>query len=158
MKTLKTITLSLLFLAVLTTGCENESLTQNCEGDNAEFPEVFYSEELASIPCGLQSVESDNKEVNLVITNQADLEKYFTCHEQLPEIDFNKYFILAGSYTHHQCALLDSQSVSICNGRIAYNVNLLEQDCQAITSVFYAIAIENKYNNLPVDFKIQFKN
>lgn len=158
MKTLNTIKVSLLFLTVLATGCENESVSQNCEGDNAEVPEVFYSEELASITCGLQSVESDNKEVNLVITNQADLEKYFTCHGQLPKIDFDKYFILAGSYTHHQCAVFDSQRVSICDGLLVYKVNMLQQDCQAITSVVYATVIENKYNNLPIDFDIQFKN
>jgi len=159
MKTLKTIVVSLLLFTALATGCHNEGITQNCQGGDSATPvEAFYSDEFASIPCGLQNVESDDKEINLVITNQADLEKYFTCHEQLPEIDFDKYFILAGRYTHHQCAVFDTQSVSICNGRIVYKVYILEQICAAFTSVFYASVLEKKHSNLPVDFDVEFKN
>lgn len=158
MKTLNSITSSILLLILLTTGCQNESVPQDCSGDNAQSIETFYSEELASIPCGLQNIESTEKEVNLIIANQVDLEKYFTCSEQLPEIDFNKYFILAGRYTHNNCAVFDSQQVSICNNKVIYKVKMLEQVCQAITSVFYATVIEKKYSNLPVDFDVQFKN
>jgi hypothetical protein len=158
MKTLNNITSSILLLTLLTTGCQNESIPQSCDGDNAQYLETFYSEEFAGIPCELQNIESDKKEVNLVITNQVDLKKYFTCFEQLPEIDFDKYFILAGRYTHNNCAVFDSQQVSICNNKIIFKVKMLEQVCHAVTSVFYATVIEKKYSNLPVDFDVQFKN
>lgn len=158
MKASKYINVSFLFLALLAFGCQDECIPQDCAGDNEQFIETFYSEEFAGIPCGLQNAESDEKEVNLIITTQTDFDKYFTCAAQLPVIDFDKYFILAGMYRHHQCAVFDSQSVSVCNNKINYRVTMLEQACQAITSVFYATVIEKEYNNLPVDFDVQFKN
>ncbi|QLH33167.1 MAG: hypothetical protein HWD62_12780 [Cyclobacteriaceae bacterium] len=106
MKTLKNLMGSILFLILLIFGCQTENSPQECSGEDAQYLETFYSEEFASIPCALQNIESTEKEVNLRIESQADLEKYFTCHEQLPEIDFDKYFILTGVYRHHQCALL----------------------------------------------------
>ena len=159
MKTLKNTSVITLLLILTATSCHHETVTQkNCEGDNTTVLKTFYSEEFSSVPCNLQNIESGNKEVNLVITKQEDLEKYFTCHEQLPKIDFDAYFILAGRYTHNNCAVFASQQVLICNNRIIYKVRMLRQDCTAITSVFYATVIEKKYNTLPVDFDVQFKN
>lgn len=158
MKALKTTAVSILLLTVFVTSCQNEVVTQNCEGDNAQFLETFYSEEFTSVPCSLQNIESDVKEVNLIISSQPDFEKYFTCFEQFPEIDFEKYFILAGRYTHNNCAVFESQQISICNNKIIYKVRMLEQECHAITSVYYATVLEKKYNSLPVDFNVQFKN
>jgi len=73
-------------------------------------------------------------------------------------VDFNKYFILAGSYNYRQCAILDNQQVSICNDILFYNINLREQDCLATTRVNYLVVIENKYNNLPVKFEVKILN
>lgn len=157
MKTLKNAKVSLLFLTLFAFGCQNESVPQDCSDDNGQFLETFYSEELGSIQCGLQNIESTEKEVNLIITNQVDLQKYLTCFELLPEIDFDKYFILAGRYTHNNCAVFDSQQVSLCNNKVIYKIKMLEQACHAITSVFYATVIEKKYSKLTVDFDVQFK-
>lgn len=158
MKFFKYFTVSFLFLTLPTFGCQNECIPQDCSGDNAQSIETFYSEEFAGAPCGLQNIDNDKKEVNLILTTQTDFDKYFNCAAQLPVIDFDNYFILAGMYRHHQCAVFDSQSVSVCNNKIKYSVTMLEQDCQAITSVFYATVIEKEYNNLPIDFDVQFKN
>lgn|SRR5690554_3780860 len=158
MKASKYFSVSFLFLPLLTFGCQDESIPQDCAGDKTQFIETFYSEEFASIPCGLQNAESDEKEVNLVITTQTDFEKYFTCSAQLPVIDFDKYLIFAGTYRHHQCAVFDSQSVSVCNNKINYRVTILEQACDAFTSIFYATVIEKEYIYLPVNFDVQFKN
>lgn len=157
MKTLKNSMGSILFLIILAFGCQNENLPQDCSGEDAQYLETFYFEELASIPCALQNIESTEKEVNLRIESQADLEKYFTCHEQLPEIDFEGYFILAGRFTHHQCAMFDNQQIFFCNNKVVYRVKLVEQDCLAITSVFYAIVIEKKYSNFSIEFDVQLK-
>ena len=158
MKTLNNITSSILLLTLLTTSCQNESIPQDCNGDNTQLLETFYSDEFEGIQCSLQNVENDQKEVNLVITNQTSLEKYLSCSTQLPSIDFDKYFILAGVYRHHQCALFDSQQVSVCNNKIIYKVRMLEQICQAAMPVFYITVIEKKYSNLPVEFDVQFKD
>lgn len=158
MKTLNNITSSILLLTLLTNGCQNESIPQSCEGDNAQYLTTFYSDEFEGASCGLQSVENDEIEINLVITNQTDFEKYIFCSVQPPVIDFEKFFILTGVYRHHQCALFDSQQVSVCNNKIIYKVRMLEQICQAAIPVFYITVIEKKYSNLPVEFDVQFKN
>ncbi|WP_339700963.1 hypothetical protein [Algoriphagus aquimarinus] len=79
MKASKYFTVSFLFLALLTFGCQDECVSQDCAGDNAQFIETFYSEEFASTPCGLQNIDSDEMEVNLVISTQTDFDKYLTC-------------------------------------------------------------------------------
>jgi hypothetical protein len=137
--------------------CQKEGIRQNCDGENAQNIETFYAEEFENIICRLQNIGNDQKEVKLVITNQADFEKYISCSGQLPVIDFDKYFILSGAYIHHQCAVLIGQQVSICNNRIVYDVKLLEQDCQAVTTVYYVAVIEKKYSTLPVEFVFSFK-
>jgi len=158
MKTLKNLMGSILFLILLIFGCQTENSPQECSGEDAQYLETFYSEEFASIPCALQNIESTEKEVNLRIESQADLEKYFTCHEQLPEIDFDKYFILTGVYRHHQCALFDSQQILLCNNKITYKVSMQEQICAAAIPVFYVVAIEKKYSHFDIEFDVRFKD
>ncbi|MFD2035734.1 hypothetical protein ACFSKL_13100 [Belliella marina] len=156
MKNILKMTPILLLLAALTCSCQNE-INPDCEGDNAQQVELFYVDEFESTPCGLQNIEGNEKETNLVITTQADFEKFFTCSEQL-HIDFDKYFILAGMYRHHQCAVFDSQQVVLCNNRIVYKVGLLEQICAALTNVSYFVVIDKQYENLPVVFDVKFSN
>jgi hypothetical protein len=148
----------LLLLTTLSSSCQKEDVIQNCEGDNAQQIETFYNDEFGSIPCSLQNISTDNKVVNLVIKTQADYEKYFTCSNQLPEVDFEKYLILAGRYRHHQCAIFDNQQVLLCDSKLFYKVRMLLQDCQAITNVYYVTVIEKEYENLPVEFDIKFTN
>lgn len=145
----------LFFLTSVTGSCQTE-VDPDCDGDNVQQVESFYIDEFESTPCGLQNIEGNEKETHLVINTQADFEKYFTCAEQLA-IDFEEYFILAGMYRHHQCALLDSQQVSICNNKIVYKIRMREQICQAPSAVFYSIVIKKKYRALPVEFDVQFK-
>lgn len=157
MKNIIGLTASLLLLTILTpmVSCQKEDL---CEGDEAKQVETFYASEFNAAYCGLQNIDNNKKAINLVIKTQEDYEEYFSCGLQTPEIDFEKYFILAGVYRHHQCARFDSQQVLICNSKIFYKVRMLEQDCQAFTNVFYMAVIEKKYSNLQVKFDVKFLN
>jgi hypothetical protein len=156
---MKTI-LKILFLCgiILLTAFSCEKEEENCDMDNAQHVETFYSDEFERIPCSLHNIDTDNKVVNLVIKTQADFEKYLSCSSQLPAIDFKKYFILVGRYRHHQCAIFDSQEVLICDNKLFYKVRMLEQDCLAFTDVFYVTVIEREYVNLPVKFDVKFMN
>ncbi len=158
MKTIIHIASCVFLLLLLTISCQHETGLQDCSDDNAHSLQTFYSDELASIPCTLQNIESTEKEVKVVITNQVDLEKYLTCAEQLPEIDFDKYIILSGRYRHHQCAIFESQQVLLCNNKILYRVRMLEQACAAFTSVYYFAVIDRAYEDLPVVFDVKFSN
>ncbi len=149
--------ISLLLLTVLTGSCQKE-VTQNCEGDGAQQVETFYNVAFENIPCSLHNIDADDKVVNLVIKTQADYENYFTCSTQLPDVDFDLYFILAGRYRHSNCAIFDSQQVLLCNNKILYRVGMLEQACQAITDVFYVTVIERSYESLSIEFDVKFVN
>ena len=152
----KTVCISLVI--VLIGGCREDEVIQNCEGDDAQQIETFYTAEFGNTPCSLQNINSADKVVNIVIKTQADYEKYFTCISQPPTVDFEKYFIIAGNYRHHQCALFKGQKVLLCNNKIIYRVFILKQICDSITDVFYVTVIEKKYENLPIEFDVKFIN
>ena len=158
MKNVKIFVVSISLLGALLICCQNEVMTENCTGENTKILNTFYSDEFAVVPCSLQNIDSEVREVNLVIKNQKDFENYITCSAQLPEIDFEKYFILAGMYKHNQCAVFDSQQVLLCNNRIVYRVGMLEQVCAAFTNVYYFAVIDRQHVNLPVVFDVKFSN
>jgi len=101
---------------------------------------------------------TNDQEYQVIIESIDEFEKYINCSTISPIVDFNKYFIIAGSYIHSQCAFLDNQQVSICSETLFYNVNLREQDCLAPTRVNYLVIIENVYRNLPIKFEVEFLN
>ncbi len=150
-------TMPILILFTLLSGsCQEEAMILNCEGENVQRIDTFYDDELENIPCSIQNINPDTKEVNLVIKTQADYEKYFTCSNELPVIDFEKYFILAGRYRHQQCAVFDRQQVLLCNNKLIYKVEMLELICASFTNVFYATVIEREYEGLSVVFDVGF--
>jgi hypothetical protein len=152
------IILTMTSLVLMAVSCQKEALIPNCEGDNVEYIVTFYTDEFRDTPCGLQNVSTDDKVVNLVIKTQADYEKYIACGLQRPAVDFEKYFILSGRYRHNNCALFNNQQVLICNNKIIYKVGLKEQDCHAITDVYYVTVIERKYANMSIEFDVEFIN
>jgi hypothetical protein len=155
---LKALIILFFLTALSSSSCQKEEVVQSCEGDNASQIETFYNEEFDENPCSLQNISADEEVLNLVIKTQVDYEKHFTCSNQLPPVDFEKYFILAGRYRHIQCAILDNQQVLMCDNKLFYKVRMLLQDCQAITNVFYVKVVEKKYENLPVAFDVKFSN
>ncbi|RZS95388.1 hypothetical protein [Cecembia calidifontis] len=157
MKTILNLVVSLLLLANIG-GCDDDAGIQTCEGDNAQQVQTYYNDEFRDIPCSLQNINTNDKVVNLVIKTQADYEKYFICSFQPPVVDFDKYFILAGRYRHHQCAVFDSQQTLICENKLYYKVRMLEQICAAFTNVHYFAVIDRQYENLPVVFEVKFSN
>jgi hypothetical protein len=156
MKTKFKISFSILFLWIAI-GCELSFDPENCTGENKVALEPINVEGLNFEGCGFLDATNE-QEYRVIIKSKAEFEKYINCSTISSLVDFNKYFILAGSYNHRQCAILDNQQVSICNDILVYNVNLREQDCFATTRVNYLVVIKNKYINLPVKFEVEFLN
>jgi hypothetical protein len=146
-------------LMLMSMGC-GEELNTNCDGDNAQPIETFFDSDFDSAICQLnaQNIDQSEKETHLIIKTQNDFERYVNCTEDVPEIDFNEYFILAGMYRHHQCAVFDRQEVLLCNNRIVYEVELFEQICAALTNVSYFVVIDRQYENLPFVFNVKILN
>jgi hypothetical protein len=146
-------------LMLMGMGC-GEELNTNCDGDNAQPIETFFDSDFDSAICQLnaQNIDQSEKETHLIIKTQNDFERYVNCTEDVPEIDFNEYFILAGMYRHHQCTVFDRQEVLLCDNRIVYKVELLEQICAALTNVSYFVVIDRQYENLPFVFNVKILN
>lgn len=149
--------LLIIFIGLINVSCR-EDVSQNCEGDTAQPVETFYEADFEEVNCSLQNTNPNQKEVHLIIRNQDEYETYFSCIEELPAVDFDEYFILAGVYNHYQCAVFDSQSVVICNNRLIYRIRLLEQICGALTSVPYFTVLNKKHVNTEIKFDVQFSN
>jgi len=141
-------------IMIVSMGCEDE-VSVNCDGDRAQPVEQFYEDEYDVANCQFKNLEIKAGENNFVIKNQNDYEKFVTCNDDLPNIDFDKYFILAGVYQHHQCATLVNQQILNCNGKINFNVKIEETDCLVITEVTYLVVLERKYEKIPISYNIK---
>jgi hypothetical protein len=155
MKTKLKISLSLLFLWLAIGGCEPSFDSEKCEGENTLLVESYFSKEINEFPCGLTNLDEKAKQINLIIETKSDFEKYFSCNEGFPDIDFNKYFILAGRYTHKNCAVLINQNVVICENTLVYNVNIQAQICNGISDVYYYQIVLRDYLKYKIKFNVQ---
>lgn len=152
---MKTVDVFVALAFLLTVSC-NDDESKNCREDEAIPVETFYAA-FGDLKCNFQNVEEDDKEL-FVISNQEDLDMYLDCPTE-PQIDFRQYFVIAGIYTHHQCAVLENQVILNCHAvRLIHKVLLSELACQAITPIFYAAVIERKYLDLPIERAIVFSN
>jgi hypothetical protein len=156
-KHLKQCLLPMVAVLVLGMGC-GEDVAQNCDGDNAQPIETFYESDFEEVNCQLQNTDANGKEVHLIIKNQDEYETYFSCIDGLPAIDFDDYIILAGVYSHHQCAIFDRQSLVICDNQLIYRVRLQEQDCFALTDIQYFTVLSKVHESNEIKFDVQFSN
>jgi hypothetical protein len=148
-------TLASLLLLWNIAGCDNQPETPVCEEGDVRYLQTFFNDEFGRAACRLQGIDPNTQVVNFVIRNQVDYEKHVVCG-QPPAVDFEKYFLLAGRYRHHQCAIFGEQQVMLCNNKIVYRVRMIQHDCLSFTNVWYFAVIEKRYENLPVVFDVGF--
>jgi hypothetical protein len=90
-----------------------------------------------------------------VIKTKSDFEKYVVCNKDL-DIDFSLKMILAGKYLSNHCASVTSQSVERnCRGEIIYNVEILKDDCNAMTWVDYFVIVDRSNNRVKFNLSIK---
>lgn len=131
---------------------------KDCSGDNAQSIDTYYENDFETAFCQLQNIDISKEEIHLIIKSQTDFEKHVSCTEDLPKIDFDQYFVLAGIYRHHQCAAFDQQSVLLCGNNLIYRVRLLEQDCLAAIPVLYFTVIGKEFDDNEIEFDVEFSN
>lgn len=85
--------------------CSQNEPSQNCSEASLEEIETFYQGVFDTVACKIQDVSENNSVQSVIIKNTADYEKHISCGVAAPEIDFEKYIILAIRYQHHQCAV-----------------------------------------------------
>ena len=97
---------------------------KNCTGDHAQAIDTYYENDFETAFCQLQNIDNSKDETHLIIKSQSDYEKYVSCTEDLPAIDFDKYFVLTGVYRHHQCVIFEQQAVILCENSLIYRVRM----------------------------------
>ncbi|WP_103926583.1 hypothetical protein [Algoriphagus boritolerans] len=97
----------MLFIWLVRGGCDPSFEFEKCEGEDQIVIEPIIIEGLNFEDCGFLDPTND-REYQVILKTIDGCEKYFNCSAISPIEDFNKYFILAGSYVHSQCVLLDN--------------------------------------------------
>ncbi len=122
---------------------------------------VFYTEEIANGFCRLDvplvdSAAKSKRGIGAVIKNKAAFDKFFTCREIRPPIDFDNYFVLAGLYRHHSGAFFKNHEILLCGDTIVFKVNMTKGAQAASYSVFSMVSVEKKYSNMAIHFEMEF--
>ncbi|MFO7446007.1 MAG: hypothetical protein R6W90_06545 [Ignavibacteriaceae bacterium] len=101
-----------------------------------------------------QETENSLSCIELVIDNDNDFNKYFTCSEQV-KINYNEDFVLAGISTlQPNCIYVKDQTVQLSLDTIRYKVTIGDMDCAMPQRAKYIILISKKYVGYPVKFII----
>ena len=132
----------------------------NCGEGGTPVP-VFYTEEIANGFCRLEvplvdSAAKSKRGIGAVIRNKAAFDKFFTCRETRPPIDFDKYFVLAGFYRHHSGAFFKNHEILQCGDSIFFKIHMKKGLQAATYSVFSMVSIEKKYSNMAIHFEMEF--
>ncbi len=136
-----------LLLAGLAESCKKDECTGKITISYQTF-EVF-----GGIDCG-NIINEQSKGLNYVIDNQAGLESLVEC-TTLPDIDFEKYTLLLGSYESDKDLAYRSQAVirdcetMIVTFRISYDS---EQKDTSILVDYHAVIPK-----IPADYEVQFE-
>ena len=136
-----------LLLAGLTESCKKDECTGKITISYQTF-DVF-----GGIDCGI-IINEQSKGLNYVIDNQAGLESLVEC-TTLPDIDFEKYTLLLGSYESDKDLAYRSQAVirdcetMIVTFRISYDS---EQKDTSMLVDYHAVIPK-----IPDDYEVQFE-
>ncbi len=136
-----------LLLAGLAESCKKDECTGKITISYQTF-EVF-----GGLDCG-NIINEQSKGLNYVIDNQAGLESLVEC-TSLPDIDFEKYTLLLGSYESDKDLAYRSQAVirdcetMIVTFRISYDS---EQKDTSMLVDYHAVIPK-----IPADYEVQFE-
>jgi len=116
------------------------SLAESCKKDECTGKITISYQTLdafGGIDCGI-IIDDQSKGLNYMIDSQAELESFVEC-TTLPDIDFEKYTLLLGSYESDE--------------DLAYKSQVIIRDCETMT-VTYRISYdtEQKDSSMLVDY------
>ena len=134
-----------------------------CTNDSQEVINTFYNDEITNSICRLnfQLIDSTAKSkrgIGMIIKNKAVFEKYFTCRESSPPIDFDNYFVLAGYYGYTSPPKLKEKKIILCGNKLVFKMDLEAGIAAQPGSIFIMIAIERKYINKEILIDMRITN
>lgn len=148
----------LCLLSLIAFSCGKEE--SNCSGEATPISSEPLTAEGSGTACRLQNIRSANdagSQVNLVIRSQADYKKYGLCEGALPDIDFSRKTLLAGSFVAPYMDWVEQQRVyRDCEGDVVFEVRLKRGGYTAVTEVFYFAVIPRISRQTEVAFDVSY--
>ena len=111
----------------------------SCSKDDSPIVNVEYEKLPLNRVCSITSMDPSGDIVKntYVITNQQEYEKLTSCISNPIEVDFSKNFVLAGRVAFDNCAELKSESLQLKDNILQYRINIEQQDCEKLDTVFF---------------------
>ncbi len=107
--------------------------------------------------CTLKNIDDSQKEVNLLIQDQADYEKYVDCVKSHPSVNFTVQTLLVGRLKAPHGDFIVSQNVTFnCNEKYSLNVEIAEGPSAVPTDVYYYAVIPKVSSSAQVVFNVQY--
>lgn len=166
-----------LILSVLLSGCSLFD-TNNSEPETEDVPfEILRQFPIEPSAAGVPSpvvkcsfnhsnIDSTDQEVppnglsglELIITDQEDLELYLTCDVDAVEISLDTDFIIAGTTNlQPHGVFVNEQHLMLENNTLRYYVEIGALDTTQPGTAGYIISVPNVYRDYPVDFKVDWR-
>ena len=149
MRFLQTDLLLFLILNLLLFSCGKD----DCSGKTT----ISYSllEAFGGVGCGI-GLNDDTRGINYVVVDQATMESLFIC-DTLPEIDFNKYVLLLGSFESQIDLSYKSQAViRDCKAQmVIYRISYDTEGIDTSVLVDYHAIIPRVPEGYVIDFEIE---
>ncbi len=130
----------------------------SCSEDDSPIVNVGYEKLSLNSICSIASTEAPGviTKNTYVITNQQAYEKLTSCIPNPIEVDFSKNFILAGRVAFDNCAELKSESIQLKDNILQYQINIEQQDCEKLDSIYFMASVPIRYKENQVSFDINY--
>lgn len=130
----------------------------SCSEDNSPVINVEYEKLSLNSVCSIASTESSGEiaKNTYVITNQQEYEKLTSCISNPIEVDFSKNFVLAGRVAFDNCAELKSESIQLKDNILQYQINIEQQDCEKLDTIYFMASVPVRYKDNQVSFDINY--
>lgn len=148
--------ISIVWISALLAG--GNACNDNGTGPNLIDTVIVSFNSLSSSNCEVQISEDS---INIIIDNQSDFEEHIRCAEE-PSINFNTYFVLAGSSLGklNNVAYVASQQLYLLRDTLYYKVDIADTPITQPQPAHYIISVPIKYkeyqlNEYPIKFIIK---
>lgn len=147
-------------LMVMALSCGQDPVNVDSNDDSVPFEVLTQHPHVSN--CGFAKTPSDEYEVDdelsrfeMVITGKDEFDNWFNCREEMEEIDFEEFFVLAGiSKGHHQCVEVRNLDVLVSNDALLFSVEIWEADCFVPETARYIVKVSAEYKFYPVEFNV----
>jgi len=110
---------------------------------------------LAGNPPDEYKVSDELSSFEMIITDEDEFESLFNCHEEVEEINFEEYFVLAGLGTlNPSCVEVKELDVVLLDEVVVLSVEIWPLDCAMPDVARYIVKVPAGYKDYPIEFDL----